>query len=378
MVNSVVRPLHENVENTILTFASPEEHSLSIRARVLVFHDPLSVRLLGEVERVAASDASVLIVGDTGTGKELIARHIHQKSGRTGPFVAVNCGAFNENLVEAELFGHEAGAFTGAAQARAGWFEAANGGTLFLDEIGDLPLPMQVKLLRVLQEGCVTRLGARKPLHVDVRLVAATNLDLVHAVRAGNFRMDLYFRLNVASVALPPLRERTGDIMPLVWHFADRYRRKLGLRTVSVSQEAEAALLDYEWPGNIRELENVIHYALIVARDGVIGRDDLRLPHGAAGLSAPRAAKADANDGTGESPLGDEIRRLLEQGRERLYEAVEEELVRAAFAYSRENQVQAARRLGISRNVLRAQLKRFGLLGAARQDAATSDDEQPV
>ncbi|MDR0635124.1 MAG: sigma 54-interacting transcriptional regulator [Azoarcus sp.] len=377
MVNSVVRSLHGNVENTILTFASPEEHSLSIRARVLVFHDPLSVRLLGEVERVAASDASVLIVGDTGTGKELIARHIHQKSGRAGPFVAVNCGAFNENLVEAELFGHEAGAFTGAAQARAGWFEAANGGTLFLDEIGDLPLPMQVKLLRVLQEGCVTRLGARKPLHVDVRLVAATNLDLVHAVRAGNFRMDLYFRLNVASVALPPLRERTGDIMPLVWHFADRYRRKLGLRTVSVSQEAEAALLDYEWPGNIRELENVIHYALIVARDGVIGRDDLRLPHGAAGLSAPRAAKADARDGTGESPLGDEIRRMLEQGHERLYETVEEELVRAAFAYSRENQVQAARRLGISRNVLRAQLKRFGLLGGARQDAATSD-EQPV
>lgn len=263
-------------------------------------------------------------------------------------------------------------------RARAGWFEAASGGTLFLDEIGDLPLSMQVKLLRVLQEGCVTRIGARKPLHIDVRLVAATNLDLMHAVRAGNFRMDLYFRLNVASVALPPLRERTGDIMPMVWHFADRYRRKLGLRAVSVSPEAETALLDYEWPGNIRELENVIHYALIVARNGVIDRGDLRLPHGLAGLSAPRAAAdADARDGGRKSPLGGEIWRMLEQGRERLYEAVEEELVRAAFAYSRENQVQTARRLGISRNVLRAQLKRFGLLGPARQDAATPDG-QPV
>ncbi|NMG37275.1 AAA domain-containing protein [Azoarcus sp. TTM-91] len=351
----------------LLTFSSPEAHSLSIRARALVFHDPRSVGLLEEVGRVAASEATVLIVGETGTGKELIARHIHQQSGRNGPFVAVNCGAFSDNLVEAELFGHEAGAYTGASQARAGWFEAANGGTLFLDEIGDLPLAMQVKLLRVLQERCVVRIGARKPIPIDVRLVAATNVDLARAVRAGNFRMDLYYRLNVASVQLPPLRERPGDIMPLVWHFVDRYRRKLALQSVTLSSAAECALLNYDWPGNIRELENVVHYALIVSREGKVDVGDLRLPRGEASLLAAAPGSWNAEPVAEGPRLACVIRRMLEQGHERLYEAVEEELVKTAFAFSRENQVQTAKRLGISRNVLRAQLKRFGLLGAGWQ-----------
>ncbi|MDR2030950.1 MAG: sigma-54 factor interaction domain-containing protein [Azoarcus sp.] len=203
----------------ILTLPDTGAHVLSIRAKAQVFHDPASIKVLETVELVAPSGATVLIVGDTGTGKELLARHIHEKSGRGGPFVAVNCGAFSENLIEAELFGHESGAFTGAQGTRAGWFEAAQHGTLFLDEIGDLPLAMQVKLLRVIQERQVVRLGSRRPLDIDVRLLTATNIDLARAVEAGHFRRDLYYRLNVAVIHLPLLRERPDDILPLPRHF---------------------------------------------------------------------------------------------------------------------------------------------------------------
>jgi sigma-54 dependent transcriptional regulator len=212
----------------VLTLPPGEGSILSIRAKALLFHDPRSVALLEHVERIARSEASVLVIGETGTGKELIARHLHARSERRGPFVAVNCGAFSETLIDAELFGHESGAFTGASHSRAGWFEAANGGTLFLDEIGDLPLALQVKLLRVLQERQVVRLGSRKPVALDVRLVAATNVDLRQAVEAQRFRADLYYRLNVAPVALPPLRERPGDILPLARHFVGVYAPRRG------------------------------------------------------------------------------------------------------------------------------------------------------
>ena len=261
----------------LLTLPESSASSLSIRAKALVFHDPASLQLLRDVERIARSEATVLVTGETGTGKELIARHIHAVSGRTGPFVAVNCGAFSETLIDAELFGHESGAFTGASHARAGWFEAANGGTLFLDEIGDLPLGLQVKLLRVLQERQVVRLGSRRGIPLDVRLVAATNIDLARAVEAQHFRADLYYRLSVASVRLPPLRERPADILPLVRHFISVYRSRLHLGDVAVSEAAQDALTQYSWPGNIRELENVIHYALIVCRDHTIEPQDIRL-----------------------------------------------------------------------------------------------------
>ena len=198
----------------VLTLPQSPSAPLSIRAKALVFHDPVSLQLLAQVERVACSDATALIIGETGTGKELVARHLHHCSGRQGPFVAVNCGAFSESLIDAELFGHESGAYTGATGARAGWFEAANGGTLFLDEIGDLPLALQVKLLRVLQERQVVRLGSRKAIPLDVRLVAATNIDLARAVEAQHFRADLYYRLSVATLVLPALRQRPGDILP--------------------------------------------------------------------------------------------------------------------------------------------------------------------
>ena len=285
----------------ILTMPDSDTAPLTIRAKALVFNDPQSRVLLDQVERLARSDATVLVTGQTGTGKELIARHIHAVSGRPGPFVAVNCGAFSETLIDAELFGHESGAFTGATQARAGWFEAANGGTLFLDEIGDLPLALQVKLLRVLQERQVVRLGSRRPVAFDVRLVAATNIDLARAVVAQHFRADLYYRLSVAGVRLPPLHERQADILPLAEHFLGTYCARLRLPPLRLAPAAAQALLAYSWPGNIRELENVIHHATIVCAGERIEVEDLRLvpllpPSGVAATAPPPLG---ANTATG-------------------------------------------------------------------------------
>jgi sigma-54-specific transcriptional regulator len=342
---------------TLLTFPNHQAHVLSIRAKALVFNDPESQALLGHLDLIARTDVTVLITGETGTGKELVARYLHEQSGSNGPFVAVNCGALSESLVEAELFGHEAGAYTGASQARAGWFEAAQGGTLFLDEVGDLPLAMQVKLLRVLQERQVVRIGSRRPIAIDLRLIAATNVDLDKAVEAGHFRADLFYRLSVATVRLPPLHERRGDILPLARHFVDIYRIKLDLPEVRIAPEAERALLEYEWPGNIRELENVIHYALIVSSGATIRLTDLKLGR------RPRALDAGATpQQAGAGGLASEFLRLFQEARPELYGFVEEVLVRTAYAHCAENQVRTARLLGISRNILRAQLKRFGLL----------------
>ncbi len=347
----------------LLTFPDPEAMTLSIRAKALLFHDPGSLDLLHEVERVARSDATALIFGETGTGKELIARHIHTVSERRGPFVAVNCGAFSETLIDAELFGHEAGAFTGASQSRAGWFETANGGTLFLDEIGDLSMALQVKLLRVLQERQVVRLGSRRPIALDVRLLAATNVDLDKAIAAGRFRADLYYRLSVAVVHLPPLCERPGDILPLATHFIGTYRDRLALPRVTLSAGARAALLGYEWPGNIRELENVIHYALIVCRNGEIAEDDLKL----AGKIHRKQARSD--DETVAPPPADPqsrlvalIGELIDSGAPSLFDTVEDTVLRTAFTRCHQNQVQTAKVLGISRNILRTHLKRAGLI----------------
>ncbi|MED5620211.1 sigma-54 interaction domain-containing protein [Ideonella sp. BN130291] len=379
--------------DSLLTFPEAAAMATSIRAKALLFHDPRSVALLEQVERIAHTEATVLVIGETGTGKELIARHIHKRSGRTGPFVAVNCGAFSENLIDAELFGHEAGAFTGAAQARAGWFEAANGGTLFLDEIGDLPLPLQVKLLRVLQERQVVRLGSRRAIALDVRLVAATNIELHHAVEAQHFRADLYYRLSVATVGLPPLRERPGDILPLARHFIGLYATKLRLSNPRLTDEAQAALLAYPWPGNIRELENVIHYALIVCRDGLVRASDFRFsplqrlavppaqavhePTLPAATEAPRAAPAPATPAQPADALAAALDRLIAAGPSDLFHTVEAALVQQAFARCRENQVQTARLLGITRNTLRTLLKRHGLLGDAAVAGDAGDEEPP-
>jgi sigma-54-specific transcriptional regulator len=267
----------------VLTLPNADGLSLSVRAKALVFEDPLSCELLERIRQIAPSDATALVVGETGTGKEIVARHLHELSPRRSrPFVAVNCGALSETLVESELFGHERGAFTGAVASKRGWFESAEGGTLFLDEIGDLPASTQVKLLRVLQEREVVRVGARVPIPIDVRLVAATNVDLDKAVRAGKFREDLYYRLNVAVLTLPALRDRPGDVLPLARYFMGVYRQRLGVGDVILDPQSEARLLAHPWHGNIRELENAIHHALLVCRNGRVNVDDLRLawtPH---------------------------------------------------------------------------------------------------
>ena len=211
-----------------------------------LFQDPRSAALLERVRQIAPSDASVLVTGETGTGKEVVARRIHAESRRrAGAFVAVNCGAFSPTLVEAELFGHEKGAFTGAFSAKAGWFEAANGGTLFLDEVGELPAAIQVKLLRVLQEREVTRLGSRVLTSIDVRVIAATNVRLEDVVATGQFREDLYYRLRVVALELPALRERPGDILPLAHHFVDEYRRRLRYGEIVIEPAAERRLLAF-------------------------------------------------------------------------------------------------------------------------------------
>ena len=345
----------------LLSFPPPGDAAASSRIKTLVFADPSSLRLSQQLERIAASGAPVVIVGETGTGKELAARHVHEHSHVSGPFVAVNCAAFSDTLAEAELFGHEAGAYTGAQQSRQGWFEAANSGTLFLDEIGDMPLPLQVKLLRVLQEGQVVRLGSRKTINVQVRIIAATNVDLESAVADGRFRRYLYYRLSIAQVRLLPLRERPGDILPLARHFLEFYRRRLGVETASLSAGAEQALLAYQWPGNIRELENVVHFALIMSGGGVLEADALRLQ--GPGASHAVAAAERAPVGRDElQALGQGMRQLLDSERPAVYEEVERLLVTTAFAHCAGNQVRTARRLGVTRNVLRAQLKRFGLL----------------
>ena len=344
----------------LLTLPPSPALATSIRATAQVFEDPKSQALLAHLQQVAPSDASVLIIGETGTGKELVARHLHELSARRGgPFVAVNCGAFSENLVEAELFGHEKGAFTGALSSKAGWFEEANGGTLFLDEIGDLPMPIQVKLLRVLQEREVVRLGSRKSIPINVRVLAATNVQLEKAINAGNFREDLYYRLSVVTLELSPLRERPGDILPLARHFIAAYSHRLGYSGIALHPEAAQKLVGYSWPGNIRELENVIHHTLLICRANLIRAEDLH-------LSKLRLERQDENvrpqDESAEALLQRAFHKLFEEESGALHEKVQESLLATAYRFCHYNQVHTAQLLGLSRNIIRAQLIKAGEL----------------
>ncbi len=246
---------------------------------VVVAEAPATRALLALAERVAATEATVLLTGESGVGKEVIARFLHRHSARAkGPFVAVNCAAIPENLVEATLFGHEKGAFTGAVGSQPGKFEQARGGTLLLDEVSEIPMPMQVKLLRVLQERVVERVGGRTPIDLDVRVLAASNRDLESWVRQGHFREDLYYRLNVFPLAIPPLRERRADIPALARHFLHAYAAVVGRTGLMLSPAAEARLLEHDWPGNIRELGNVVQRAMILAPGALIEPDHLMLP----------------------------------------------------------------------------------------------------
>ena len=254
-------------EVTALRHAMQGEH----RFQNVLSKSPKMMDVFELIGHVAASNSTVLINGETGTGKEQVARAVHQASQafRPGPFVPVNCAALPETLLESELFGHEKGAFTGASGQRKGRFEQANGGTLFLDEVGDVPMPMQVKLLRVLQERKIERLGSTESINLDVRVIAATNRPLEKMVKDGSFREDLYYRLNVIRVELPPLRDRMEDVPLLAQHFAQKYAR-IGQPAPQISPEAMAGLMAYTWPGNVRQLENAVERACVTARDGVI------------------------------------------------------------------------------------------------------------
>jgi len=297
--------------------------------------------VLSLVRRVAPSDATVLIRGESGTGKELIAKAIHYASPRaSGLLVKVNCAALPETLIESELFGHEKGAFTGAVSARKGRFELADGGSLFLDEIGDLPAPVQVKLLRVLQERELERVGSSRPIAVNVRLLAATHRNLEALVREGRFRDDLYYRINVVTITLPPLRERRDDLPLFIDHFLRTFAAKNGKTIRGLSREARETLLRYDYPGNVRELENLIERAVVLTRDEVIGLADLPLT-----LAEP-APEPEAGVG------------LIAA-----VEGLERRMIREALAQANGTQTRAAELLGISERVLRYKLKKYGLSG---------------
>jgi two-component system response regulator HydG len=297
--------------------------------------------VLAMVEKVAATDSSVLIYGESGTGKELVARAIHSQSGRHGgPFVRVNCGALPRDLVESELFGHEKGSFTGAVRQKKGKFELAQGGTIFLDEIGDVPLDVQVKLLRVLQEKEFDRVGGEKTLSADVRVVAATNQPLREMVKEGTFREDLFYRLEVIPVRLPPLRERKEDIPELVEHFVRKKCREMNLPLKRLTGEAMRALESYWWPGNVRELENVIERTIVLADGEEVGTHDLP-------LDSEDAPPAEAPAGGGSLKKD-----LEEQERERIVRAMEQ----ATGVKTR-----AAELLGIKTSALYYKLDKYGL-----------------
>ncbi len=313
-----------------------------VTADDIIFRSPAMNEVINLAGRVADSRATVLIQGESGTGKELVARLIHAVSPRSRkPMTVVNCAALPENLLESELFGHEKGAFTGASQRRIGRFEEADGGSLFLDEIGELSQAVQVKLLRFLQEREFQRIGDNQTRQSDVRVISATNRDLSAGIREGAFREDLFYRLNVVAITIPPLRERKDDISPLMNHFLNRFSIQNGREIDGFLPEARDLLLKYDYPGNVRELENIIERAVVIARGSLISTKDL--PFSAEALrSGPEVRKTQAS-------LKDAI------------EALESEMIRDAMDQTRNHQTQAADILGISERTLRYKLKKYGL-----------------
>ena len=296
----------------------------------LIGESPAIKEVLSMIYRVAPSNATVLITGESGTGKELVARILHAASPRKDRrFVAVSCAAIPESLLESELFGYERGAFTGATKPKPGKFELAHGGTLFLDEIGDLPISLQVKLLRVLQEKEVERLGSTVPRKVDVRIIAATNQDLRKKVEGGSFREDLYYRINTINIHIPPLRERKEDILPLAEFFLRKFSREMGKDIKGFDREARKALLSYQWPGNVRELINVVERAVVLTRKNIITADLLMLEQ----LKSPFPT----------------------------LEELEREHIKKALKISGGNLTRASELLGIHRNTLREKLKKYNL-----------------
>jgi DNA-binding NtrC family response regulator len=371
---------HGTVENAVeamklgahdfLTKPFDKEHVLEVIAKSLgqaerarqEYHGPLHgearcglvggsaamATLCETIERIAASPSTVLIAGETGTGKELVADALHRLSDRQDkPIVRINCGALPENLVEAELFGHEKGAFTGAERAKPGRFELADGGTLFLDEIGELPPTMQVKLLRVLQDGVVDRVGGIESRKVDVRLIAATNRELETEVREGRFREDLYYRLRVVELKIPALRERIEDIPALVECFLDKHAQRLGRPRPEIGSDAVSALMARDWPGNVRELESAVERAILLAREATLGPGDFELP----------SATAEEPEDSPAVAAGSDLKSVAKAAASE----AERRLIRAALEATGGNVTKAAERLGLSRRGLQLKMKELGL-----------------
>jgi len=308
--------------------------------------------LIQLAKTVASSKATVLIQGESGTGKELMAALIHDTSTRSSrPFVAINCAAIPENLLESELFGYERGAFTGAVTAKAGKFEFANGGTLLLDEVSEMDIKLQSKLLRVLQESEVDRIGGRRPVAVDVRIIATTNRNLADCVKAGTFREDLFYRLNVVNLTMPPLRERIGDIRTLVEHFMGVYSKKNSKTVDQVSPEALAMLDLHTWPGNIRELENVIERSVLTAHDGLISSKDIYIERRSV-IAAEVLASSNGAGGPGVSWMPG-----------RTLDDIERTVILEALQHHSGNRTHTARALGISIRTLRNKLADYRRMG---------------
>jgi DNA-binding NtrC family response regulator len=338
-------------ENRELREALRERH----RIEGIIGESGQMLEVLSLVRRVASSEATVLIRGESGTGKELIAKAIHFASPRaSGPLVKVNCAALPEALLESELFGHEKGAFTGAIGSRQGRFELANGGTIFLDEIGDLSLHLQAKLLRVLQEREFEKVGSSRPVQVNVRILAASHRPLEDLIKAGQLREDLYYRLNVVTIIIPPLRERRSDLSLLINHFLRHYAEKNGKTIRGLTPEGRDILLRYDYPGNVRELENIIERAVVLTRDDVIGSGDL-----------PLSVQDPEVDGDRETNLTVAV------------EGLERRMIREALARSDGVQTHAAELLGISERALRYKLIKYGFREEASSSDSGPEEDQP-
>ena len=323
----------------------------------IIASDPAILAVKNRCERVAGTGATVLLTGESGVGKDVFAKQIHQLSGRSSkPYVAINCAAIPDNLLESTLFGYEKGAFTGATKAQPGKFEQANGGTLFLDEIGEMPLELQAKLLRVLQDQVVERLGSMRSVNCDVRIVAATNQDLQQRVKDGKFREDLYFRLAVFPIRIPPLRERQQDILPLAEHFLVRYGRTMGRQGLKLSAQSNHALQSYPWPGNVRELENAMQRALLLSDGDLIEPNDIEL-HGSAPASQLSAPTANlAANGT---PLAYSSDTESTTSGAQDMDSIEREHILKVLKQVGGNRKDAVNILGLSERALRYKLKAY-------------------
>ncbi len=360
----VTKPFDQSELSNVLAKAIRTHESARRNARgergrpALVGESTQMQEVLRIIDKVADTPSTVLITGESGTGKELIATALHEGSSRRDkPFIRINCAAIPRDLIESELFGYERGAFTGAVTSKPGRFELADGGTLFLDEIGEIPVEMQVKLLRALQESEFERVGGIKTTRVDVRLIAATNRDLNAEIEAGRFRKDLYYRLAVVPISLPPLRERPSDIATLVRHFVDKYNRRLNKRIEGMTDEALTLLQAYAWPGNIRELENLVERTLLFADGPLIGADDLphsvRAPGAATPVPGPGPAPGTLPAPAGESGLKDIVRQRAAE--------LEKDLITRALEETGGNVTRAAKLLQISRKSLQTKMKEFSL-----------------